>query len=316
MSLESIRERNKGGKLDRLLKAAGRTSRGKKSYNNEQDETYYPERDKTGNGSCILRFLPGLESEDYPYYVERFQHGFQENNRWFIEYCPSTLGNDCPVCEDNFDTIGEYGKWEDCPEDIQAIIRKRGRNAGYSAGNYCNVLVIKDPMNPENEGKVHLFSFGKGIMDMILDMAQPQDDGLGDAPEPVDVFDMVEGANFKFIIRKKDGRADYSKSAFEKVSECPKFDEEDQNALLPLIDEKKFKPYEELADRLAKVLNTKKRVKGSAEEAMDEEPDEMPSQPDSDDPDLQEDNTSGGSNEENDDDNMAYFQGIADDVQI
>ena len=316
MSLESIRERNKGGKLDRLLKAAGRTSRGKKSYNNEQDETYYPERDKTGNGSCILRFLPGLESEDYPYYVERFQHGFELNNKWFIEFCPSTLGNDCPVCEDNFDTIGEYGKWEDCPEDVQAIIRSRGRTNGYSAGNYCNVLVIKDPVNPENEGKVHLFSFGKGIMDMILDMAQPQDDGLGDAPEPVDVFDMVEGANFKFIIRKKDGRADYSKSAFEKVSECPKFDEEDQNALLPLIDEKKFKPYEELADRLAKVLNTKKRVKGSAEEAMDEEPDEEPSQPDSDDPDLQEDNTSGGSNEQNDDDNMAYFQGIADDVQI
>ncbi len=316
MSLESIRERNKGGKLDRLLKAAGRTSRGKKSYNNEQDETYYPERDKTGNGSCILRFLPGLESEDYPYYVERFQHGFELNNKWFIEFCPSTLGNDCPVCEDNFDTIGEYGKWEDCPEDVQAIIRSRGRTNGYSAGNYCNVLVIKDPVNPENEGKVHLFSFGKGIMDMILDMAQPQDDGLGDAPEPVDVFDMVEGANFKFIIRKKDGRADYSKSGFEKVSECPKFDEEDQNALLPLIDEKKFKPYEELADRLAKVLNTKKRVKGSAEEAMDEEPDEMPSPPDSDDPDLQEDNTSGGSNGENDDDNMAYFQGIADDVQI
>ena len=122
MSLESIRERNKGGKLDRLLKAAGRTSRGKKSYNNEQDETYYPERDKTGNGSCILRFLPGLESEDYPYYVERFQHGFELNNKWFIEFCPSTLGNDCPLCEDNFDTIGEYGKWEDCPEDVQAII--------------------------------------------------------------------------------------------------------------------------------------------------------------------------------------------------
>lgn len=315
MSLESIRERNKNGKLDKLLKAAGRTSLGKKNTNNEQDVTYYPERDKSGNGSAIIRFLPGLESEDYPYYVERFQHGFQANNKWFIEFCPSTLGKECPVCDDNFDTIGEYGKWDDVPEDVQAVIRKRGRNAGFSAGNYCNVLVIKDPMNPENEGKVHLFSFGKGIADFIFGMAQPIDDGLGETPEPVDVFDLLEGANFKFVIRKKDGRADYSKSSFEKPSPCPDFNEDDQQALLPLVDEKKFKSYEELAERFAKVLNKTKRVQKSAEDAVDEGIADTGT-PDSSTPEDLPEADGAGDGTDGGEENMEYFKGIADEINI
>ena len=317
MSLESLRERNKSGKLDKLLKAAGRTSLGKKNTNNEQDVTYYPERDKKGNGSAIIRFLPGLESEDYPYYVERFQHGFQANNKWFIEFCPSTLGLECPVCVDNFDTIGEYGKWDDVPEDVQAVIRKRGRNAGFSAGNYCNILVIKDPANPENEGKVHLFSFGKGISDLIFGMAQPIDDGLGDVPEPIDVFDLLEGANFKFVIRKKDKRADYSQSSFEAPSPCPEFDVDEQQALLPLVDEKKFKSYEDLADRFAKVLNkTAKRTAKSAEDVVDQGVDKSESDGDMDTPDglPDSDGTVDGTDEGND--NMDYFKGIADEIKI
>lgn len=315
MSLENLRERNKNGKLDKLLKAAGRTSLGKKSFNNDQEETYYPERDKSGNGSCIIRFLPGLDSEDNPYYIERFQHGFQHNNKWFIEFCPSTLGNECPVCEDNFDTIGEYGKWKDCPKNVQDVVRKRGRNAGFRAGNYCNILVIKDPANPQNEGRVHLFSFGKGIMDMIMDMAQPQDDGLGDISEPIDVFDLVDGANFKFIIRKKENRADYSKSEFEKPSKCPEFDVDTQNPLFPLTDEKLFKPYEELSNKLNKVLGgTTNKTSKNAEDMVnsnyskDDTPKELPRTPES----------SGADSTDGDDgdDNMAYFQGIADEINI
>jgi len=318
MSLESIRERNKNGKLDKLLKAAGRTSLGKKNNNNSQDETYYPERDKNGNGSCIIRFLPGLDSEDNPYYVERFQHGFQHNNKWFIEFCPSTLGLECPVCEDNFDIISEYGGWNDCPEDVQAVIRKRGRNNGFGAGNFCNVLVIKDPQNPENEGKIHLFSFGKGIMDMILDMAQPQDDGLGKIADPIDVFDLVDGANFKFIIRRKDKRADYSKSSFEKASPCPDVDFETQHALLPLIDENKFKSYEDLSERLNKVLNkSNKRMSKNAEEALNgSDENAKEAQPDNFSSHEAKAAESPPTGDGSDEDNMKYFQGIADEVNI
>ncbi len=315
MSLESIRERNKNGKLDKLLKAAGRTSMGKKTTNNEQEATYYPERDKSGNGSCIIRFLPGLMSEDEPYYVERFQHGFEENGKWFIEFCPKTIGKECPVCDYNQEVKFEYGSWDDCPDDVQKSISKRGYNAGFGAGNYCNVLVIKDPVNPENEGKVHLFSFKKAIMNLIMEKANPKGDGLGAVPEPVDVFDLVDGADFKFIIRKKDGRADYSKSSFEASTPCPEFDHDTQHELFPITDEKLFKTYEELSERFDKLLN-KKSVTKSASEMADtpketpkqetKTPDEMAT------PEKEQAEASG----DGDDDNMAYFQGIADEANI
>ena len=311
MSLEDLRGRNKGGQLDRLLKAASRTSMGAKKEVNTQDVTYYPERDKSGNGSCIIRFLPGLESEDYPYYVERFQHGFQANNKWFIEFCPSTIGKECPSCEDSFDIIGQYGKWDDCPEDIQATLRSRSRTNGFGAGNYCNVLVIKDPANPENEGKVHLFKFGKAIMNFILDMAQPQDDGLGTVKEPVDVFDLVSGANFKFIIRKKDKRADYSTSSFEDPSPCPEFDVDTQKALLPMVDDSIFKSYDDLTERLNKVLNKNStRSFKSAEDAISSPPTKEEAKSSASDA----VNESSGST--GDDDNMAYFQNLAEEVNI
>ena len=316
MSLEGLRERNKGGKLDRLLKAAGRTSLGKKRENNDQETTFYPERDKSGNGSALIRFLPGLESEDYPYYVERFQHGFQFNNKWYIEFCPSTLDKDCPVCEDNFDTIGEYGRWDDCPVDVQDVIRKRGRNAGFRAGNYCNILVIKDPANPDNEGKVHRFNFGKAIMDLILDMAQPQDNGLGDVKDPVDVFDLGEGANFEFIIRKKDGRADYKQSKFEAPSKCPEFDEETQTALYPLVDKKLFKSYDNLSAKLGKVLNKKPNTNANKAEDMidNKESANNAKEPIKNDAEKAADSVK--ADEAQPDDNMAYFQNLAEEVQI
>ncbi len=318
MSLEQIRNKNKAGKFDRLLKAAGRTSIGKRRENYEQEETYYPERDKSGNGSAIIRFLPGLESEDFPYYIERFQHGFKHKNRWYINFCPTTINKECPVCDYNFDVIKDYGDWANVPVDVQNEVRQRGRTSGYSAGNYCNILVIKDPANPENEGKVHLFSFGKAIVDMIMGAANPKDNGIDETPEPVDVFDLVEGANFKFIIRKKDGRADYSHSSFEKPSPCPKFNEDDQFPLFPLVDEEKFKSYEELSDEFNKVMSSTSRSR-TAERDSEEQASrpsrggkrstKVETEPD----DLPEPDVTGGSDSE---DNMAYFQNLVDEIDI
>jgi len=318
MSLESIRNRNKNGKLDRLLKAYSRTSLGKKN-NNTQEDTYYPARDKNGNGSCIIRFLPGLESEDYPYYVERFQHGFKEKKGWFIEFCPTTIKKECPVCEEIFEIINEYGNWKDCPEHVKKELRRKGRNAGYNAGYYCNILVIKDPANPENEGKVHLFKFGKAIFNMIHDMAEPQKNLLEEDNEPVDIFDLAEGANFKFIIRDKDGRADYSKSSFEKPSPCPEFDEDSQIPLFPLIDKKLFKDYDELKKLYDKVKNKKIKYT-SAEEAVEniETPSSLSKEES-----KEKDKKSTSKPIENapvdnddEDENMEYFKNLADEIDI
>jgi hypothetical protein len=88
------------------------------------------------------------------------------------------------------DAIAELNSkmWNSGIEADKDIVRKRKRNLRYVA----NVLVVSDPANPENEGQVKLYRFGKKIFDKIMDAMQPK------FPDetPINPFDMWEGADF------------------------------------------------------------------------------------------------------------------------
>ena len=319
--LEKIEKSNSKGKLNKILAAYKRSATGRRSdYSDTKEETYYPERNKEGKASCIIRFLPGLDSEDNPYYVERLQHGFQgDNGKWYIEFCPKTIDAKCPGCDYTRNLVAEHGGWNSCPKDVKDLVRKMSNRKGYDSGYYCNILVIKDPANPENEGKVHLFKFGKAILDMINDRAIEQDDGLGNITEGIDVFDLVEGANFKFIIYSKKGRASYEKSEFLEPSECPEFDLDSQKELLPLIKEDLFKDYSTLQKRFNEVMGikTSKRNK-NAIEAQNEpfEESNKPESPTKEEPTEKPDIDFSGSDDDGDDENMEYFRKLADEVGV
>ena len=77
-----------------------------------------------------------------------------------------------------------------------------------------NILVISDPENPQNNGKVFLYQFGKRIFDKVMDVMQPQ---FADE-NPVNPYDFWEGADFKIKIRKVDGWVNYDKSEFSSPS--------------------------------------------------------------------------------------------------
>ena len=70
---------------------------------------------------------------------------------------------------------------------------------------------MKDGSNPQNEGKVFLYRYGKKIFDKIKDMMEPQFED----ETPVNVFDFWEGANFRLKIRQIDGYRNYDKSEFD-----------------------------------------------------------------------------------------------------
>lgn len=123
--------------------------------------------------------------------------------------------------------------------------------------NYiANILVISDPSNPENEGQVKLFKFGKKIFDKISEAMNPE---FADET-PVNPFDLWEGANFKLKIRKVEGYRNYDKSEFSDPSAVSDNDEKLESiwkkeySLKEFTDPKNFKPYEQLKARLDKVL--------------------------------------------------------------
>ena len=301
MSLETLRAKNKGGKLDKLLKATGKTSQGKqKNYTDE--DLWYPQRDKAGNATAIIRFLPGLQSEDEPYYVELMTHGFKNAGQWYIENCPTTVGAECPVC------IANGVLWDEGSEASKKLASKRSRRTSY----YCNILVVKDPANPENEGKIFKFRFGKKILEKVLDMGQPEFDDK----EPVDVFDLVEGANFRLSVRQKDGFANYDKSEFDVVSKLAakyiKVLETAQHSLMGYSAEKNFKTMDVLQARFNKVTGSRVQAPapsaendafGGAENAPDPEPEQ-----------VKDEEASASTGGDEGDGNLDYFASLAESV--
>ena len=114
------------------------------------DRFWKPELDKSGNGYAVIRFLPAPEGEDIPW-VKVFSHAFQGPGGWYIENSLTTLGKSDPVGDLNREL------WNSGSDKDKEIARKQKRKLSY----YSNIYVVKDPVNPQNEGKVFLFKFGK-----------------------------------------------------------------------------------------------------------------------------------------------------------
>ena len=156
----------------------------KKNYN-EGSETYWRlTKDKAGNGSAVIRFLPNKEIAEIPF-VRLYTHSFKDpsTSRWYIENSLSTLGQQDYIAEVNREL------WNTGLDENKKIVSARGRKLNYIS----NILVIKDQENPENEGKVFKFKYGKKIFDKIVSAAKPDED-LGE--DPINVFDPEEGADF------------------------------------------------------------------------------------------------------------------------
>ncbi len=220
-------------------------------FQNTDERFWYPNIDKAGNGFSIVRFLPAPEGEDVPF-VKIFKHRFKgPGGKWYIENSLTTLGQDDPVGKFNSHLWG-LSEDDDSPSRKQARAQKR--NLEFIA----NVYIVKDELNPENEGKVKLFRFGKMIFDMVNGAANP-DEKMGD--EPVDAFDLWDGgANFAIrIFKDKSGYRKYTNSKF--MQKKPLADDEEMEAiwkqaypLQPFLAPSEFKSYEELEKKLNAVL--------------------------------------------------------------
>jgi hypothetical protein len=235
--------------LDKLTKAIESTTQSSEAGSKDDTRFWKPTVDKSGNGMAVLRFLPApaVDGDDALPWVRVFHHGFQGPGGWLIDNCLTTLNEKCPVCEHN-STL-----WNSGIEANKDIARKQKRKLSYIA----NVLIVSDPSNPENEGQIKLFKFGKKIFDKITEAMNPE---FADET-PVNPFDMWEGANFKLKIRKVEGYQNYDKSEFADKSAL--FDGNDEKleelwksefSLKEFTEKKQFKSYEQLKARLDKVL--------------------------------------------------------------
>lgn len=266
MNISDLRKmrQNKGNNAAKISEAFDKMSN--KGYSD--DRVWKVTTDKDGNGGAVIRFLPattkGDESDELPF-VRVYHHGFKnpKNERWYIENSLTTFpGEADPMSEEN------SRLWEKGDEASKKLASAQKRKLSY----YSNILVISDPKNPENEGKVFLFKYGKKIMDKILEKAKA-DPAFPDEPT-FDVFDIFDGANFKLRQKKVENFPNYDSSAFDAQTELCGGDEEKilevlnaQYLLKELLARKNFKTYDELKKRVEYVMGRTSNVKSEGEDS-------------------------------------------------
>ena len=165
---------------------------------------------------------------------------------------------------------------------------------------------MSDPKHPENEGQVNLFKFGKKIFDKITEAMQP----AFEDESPINPFDFWKGANFKLKIRKVDGYWNYDKSEFEAVTTVADSDDKikaiwlKQYPLKPFLAPDNFKSYDELKEKLNRVISGTRSTKTV-------ESDELP--PSASAPSVKSMEAPSAPSASDDDDTLSYFSKLAED---
>ena len=247
MSANSLSDLRKSrGSFDTLLKQVEKMST-TTTESNDTGKEWKLSVDKAGNGSAVIRFLPPSKGED-SYWVRLWTHGFQgPTGKWYIENSLTTLNQPDPVSELNTKL------WNSGVEADKETARKQKRRLSY----YSNILVVSDPANPENEGKVFLYRYGQKIFEMIQDVIKPE----LPTEDPINPFDPWEGVDFALVARNVAGYRNYDKSKFgSKVRPIADSDEAidelwgQQQSLNEIVDPSQFKSYDELKAKLEMVL--------------------------------------------------------------
>ncbi len=292
-------KKNAGSNLEKLKKAAEALN--KPAYNDDSDKYWKPEPDKAGNAFAIIRFLPPppVDGDDAVPYVKYYDHGFKGPHGWYIQKSLTTIGKDDPCGKLNAEL------WATDIKANKDFVSGTPGKAGSKRRLHfvSNIYVVKDSKNPENEGKVFLFSYGSKIMEKITKAISPQfEDEVA-----FDPFDLYTGANFKLKVRKVDGYTNYNDSEW---AECgPLLDDDaeleriwnSEHSLLDIIDPKNFKSYDELKAMLDRAMGTGNTQK-PAEAPRASKPQPV----------AEEDNVFASVTEEDDED-LNYFENLLND---
>lgn len=234
--------------LEKIKKSV--SDKGQNSY--EDDRIWNVTFDKEKGGSAVIRFLPSPDGGSEMPYTKVIRHFFQgSNGQYYTEKSLRTLQKPDPVADLNYRLYNSKVK-----SNMDQASNQKQRPRFYS-----NILVIKDPANRENEGKVFLYEYGPAIDNLIQESLFP-DAVLDPDAESVNPFNVFEAPNLLIKVKPqqlgKNIVPNYEKTAFDhKVTELDGDIAEIVNkghSLKEFTDPTTFKTFEELGKKLVAVL--------------------------------------------------------------
>jgi hypothetical protein len=234
--------------FDAMKEAVGVDPFAQESNKYAEDNRFYKlGKDKNGSGAALIRFLPDSEKG-------MIQKLFKVNTtitkngkkRFVSEFSPSSIGQPCPFQE-------EWQKlWNAGDKEGAKLF---GRGIKYIA----NIKVLKDPANPQNEGKIFLYEMSGAMKDKIQNAVDPseQDRALGALPKQL--FNPLAGNSFRLVAKKgANGQINYDSSEvvneitniYGSVDEALEDIKKNTHKLSDLIKAESFMPYNKLQDKL------------------------------------------------------------------
>ena len=147
-------------------------------------------KDENGEGNAVIRYL---QVKDYSVTnqprVKLYEWSLKGPKGWFIAYAPHSINLPDPVYE-------YRGKlYESGNKEAAKLIN---RNIVYIS----NILVIKDPAHPENNGKVKLHKYTNGIATKQDNLQNPPEKD----EEKINPFDYWDGKNLKLRLKKPEAK--------------------------------------------------------------------------------------------------------------
>lgn len=167
-----------------------------------RDERFYQlAKDKDGNGAALIRFLPdsekGMIKQLYKINTTITKNG---KKRFVNEFSPQTIGAPCPFQE----------KWQ---ELWNAGDKEGAKLYGRGIVYVANIKVLKDPANPENEGKIFLYAMSGKLKSKLQDAMSPSDSDIALGAVPKQVFNPFKGNSFRLVAKKgANGQINYDAS--------------------------------------------------------------------------------------------------------
>lgn len=237
----------------------------KKSY---KDERFWSiSKDDQGKGAAIIRLL--VDKDKVPF-INIYNCGLREYNEtdkkyyWFIRDLPSTIKAPDPL-EELWSALYNHS----------ADGREEAKNFGRRESFITNILVVKDPGNPENDGKIFLWKFGKKLLDKFMTALNPSEQERELGEKPKELFHPLRGNNIALKIKNVAGFPNFDDTNIQSESAVFKSEEEAKDAILnktyslkEFCSPESFESYDKLKEDLIKFCK-KYRAKKLPQETFD-----------------------------------------------
>ena len=180
--------------------------RGAMAQTAQQTSTSNIMRLKPGN-TYTLRLVPFVKDPSKTFF-HYYSHGWvsEMTGQFQSSISPQTWGERDPIAEARY-RLSRTGSEEE-KEKAKALNRKENW--------LVNVYVVKDPDNPENEGKVKILRFGRQLHKIVMEAMEGEDaEEFGER-----IFDLSkDGCNFRVKVEEQGGYPTYVSSRFAMPSE-------------------------------------------------------------------------------------------------